>query len=242
MRGVIFDLGGTLIHFDGDSQTIAAEGTVDLAAFLVKQGLAVREKAFASAFFEERERAAKQAEADGVERTAEMTLRRTLAAFGYPQMDDNLLTRGVKIFFRPEERGWRVYPDAIPTLQRLSETGYRLALISNATDDPLIQRILDRLGFRPWLSPAITSAGVGIRKPDPGIFRLVLDEWGLPAESCVMVGDYLWADIHGAHRAGMPGVLVTMREQPANAQYARAIVPEAQVSCLAELPKLIAAL
>jgi len=242
ISGVIFDLGGTLVYFGGDWDEVIAQGAADLAAFLADQGLALDQQVFARMFPEWRKYAYLEAEADGVERTAEMTLRRALAGFGYQEVDDELVTRGIQVFFQHEERCWRAYPDAVPTLLRLTEAGYRLGLISNATDDPLIQRIVDREGFRPWLSPVVTSAAFGVRKPDPAIFRRVLEEWGLPAEACVMVGDNLQADILGAHRAGMRGVLVTMNEHPFNAAHATNIVPDARANRLAQLPEIIATL
>jgi putative hydrolase of the HAD superfamily len=171
-----------------------------------------------------------------------MVLRRALATFGHPQVDDDLVAQGVRVFFQHEEPRWRAYPDAVSTLRHLAEAGYLLGLISNATDDPLIQRIVDREGFRPWLSPVVTSAAVGIRKPAPSIFHLVLHQWGLPPEACVMVGDNLKADILGAHRVGMSGVLVTMNEHPSNAEHAASIVPDARADRLAQLPDIIATL
>ncbi|MFQ6057457.1 MAG: HAD family hydrolase [Anaerolineae bacterium] len=242
IKGVIFDLGGTLIYFDADWDVVTPQGAADLAAFLTGHGLALDQDAFARAFVEERGRASQRAEAEGVEYTARMTLQRTLAAFGHVEVDDSLLTQGVETFFGPEERHWQAYPDAVATLRRLCDAGYRLALVSNATDDPLIQRLVDRLGFRPWLSPVVTSAAAGIRKPHPAIFTRVLEAWTLPPEACVMIGDNLQADIQGAQQVGMRGILVTMHEHPSNAQHGASIVPDAQASCLAELPEVIAAL
>jgi FMN phosphatase YigB (HAD superfamily) len=47
-------------------------------------------------------------------------------------------------------------------------------MFSNATDDRFIQRQVDRLGFRAWLDPALSSAGTGFRKPDPASLKLIL--------------------------------------------------------------------
>ncbi|MDY7040939.1 MAG: hypothetical protein SVX38_08760 [Chloroflexota bacterium] len=41
IRGIIFDLGHTLIHLDGDPEQIEAQGMADMADFLVEKGLAL---------------------------------------------------------------------------------------------------------------------------------------------------------------------------------------------------------
>jgi putative hydrolase of the HAD superfamily len=115
-------------------------------------------------------------------------------------------------------------------------------MFSNATHDPFIQRLVDRLGFRPWLDPALSSAGTGIRKPDPLAFAPILAAWNLPPEAVVMVGDTLAADVLGAKRAGMHSVWLRAREDARQegstgpAAPGEAILPDATISHLAELP------
>jgi putative hydrolase of the HAD superfamily len=145
----------------------------------------------------------------------------------------------VRVYFGPEEAAWTAYPDARTTLKQLYEGGYRLGLLSNATDDPLIQRVVNRLEFRPWLSPVFSSAGLGLRKPLRDPFDLVLSRWNLSPEAAVMVGDTLDADILGAHNAGMRSVLVTADEAPGNEAHRGRIVPDASITRLSELPGLL---
>jgi len=115
---------------------------------------------------------------------------------------------------------------------------FRLHTISNATDDGVVQRLVDKAGFRPWFDPIISSASVGIRKPDPAIFRMVLDKWGIAAREAVMVGDDPEADILGARLTGMRSILVRRSNDPVDAQ----IVPDAEVTRLSQLPEVIASL
>lgn len=241
IRGVIFDLGLTLMYLDGDWGEIEAQGVADMEVFLVKQGLALDPAAFGEAFLARRREGFARATETRIEVLATDTLRATLAAFGYSNVDHGLIEEALWHYFRLEERRYAAYPDALDVLRQLDGMGYRLGMISNATDDPLIQRLVDRLGFRPWLRPALSSAGVGIRKPDPRIFHMVLDEWGLLPEQTVMVGDTLEADILGAQLTGMRSVLVTMRESTSNADPLD-VRPDAQIDSLSLLPRVIAAL
>ncbi|MDY7040938.1 MAG: HAD family hydrolase [Chloroflexota bacterium] len=174
-----------------------------------------------------------------IEVLATDTLRATLTAVGHPDVGDGLIAEAVRRYLSPEEQHFVAYPDALAVLRQFSEMGCRLGMISNASDDPLIQRLVDRLGFRPWLRPALSSAAVGIRKPDPRVFHMVLDEWGIQPEQAVMVGDTLEADVLGAQLTGMRSVLVTMRENSRNANCPD-VLPDAQVDSLSLLPQVIA--
>ncbi len=241
IRGVIFDLGYTLMYLDGDWEEIEAQGVADMREFLVEQGLALDPATFGQAFLARRQEGYARAMKTRTEVLATGTLRATLAAFDYPNVDDKLIEEAVRRYFWLEEQRYVAYPDALDMLRQLSDMGYRLGMISNATDDPLVQRLVDRLGFRSWLRPALSSAGVNIRKPDPRIFQMVLDEWGLSPEQAVMVGDTPEADILGAKLTGMRSVLVTMRESSRSADCPD-VQPDAQVDSLSLLPRIITAL
>ncbi len=239
IRGVIFDLGRTLMYLSVPGDEVTRRGAADLAAFLVNRGFALDASSFSEAFLEQRRLLKERARAERVEYTAELALRTTLTDFGYPEVEAELVRRAIESFFSYEEAHWKAYPDAVETLRRLSEAGYRLGLVSNATDDAIVQRLVERAGFRPWLDPVISSAGVGIRKPDPAIFRIVLERWGIAAHEAVMVGNDLEADILGAKLTGMWSILI--RRGPTNVQSTR-IAPDAEVDELSELPEAIASL
>jgi putative hydrolase of the HAD superfamily len=166
-------------------------------------------------------------------------LRVALDKIGGPNEASALIPQAARVYFGPEEAAWKAYPDAQPTLKRLSEQGYRLGLLSNATDDPFIQRLVNRLELRPWLSPTFSSAGLRWRKPLREPFDLILSRWKLPPEEVIVVGDTLNADILGAHNAGMRGVLITADESPRNDAYRDAIVPDATIAKIGDLPGLL---
>ena len=66
------------------------------------------------------------------------------------------------------------------------------------------------VGVEPYLKRLVISgdAAVGVRKPDPRIFRLACEELGAKPAETVMVGDNLEADIGGALSAGMQAVFL----------------------------------
>jgi putative hydrolase of the HAD superfamily len=137
---------------------------------------------------------------------------------------------------------WQLYPDTISTLTTLREAGYRLGCISNTNDGAHVQRLLDRSGLRHWLAPIYTSEAIGLRKPHPDIFQMVLDDWEIPPKEAVMVGDTLNADVLGAHNADMRGIWIR-RELGSpwsnNEEAQDNIKPDARIEQLAELPELL---
>ncbi len=243
IRGVIFDLGHTLMYLDGTWPQIFEQGARDLRAFLDGQRLGIPGEEFARTLLDRRAEGFAQAKQTKREVTAEASMRWTFARFGLPDPDPMLVHGAIDAFFAGEKVRWLAYAEASTVLRELADRGLRLGMFSNATHDPFIQCLVDRLGFRPWLDPALSSAGTGIRKPDPAALTPILAAWELPPESVVMVGDTLEADILGAHRAGMHSIWIHGRKDARQEGTGdeqdipqEPIVPNAEIRCLGELP------
>jgi len=76
----------------------------------------------------------------------------------------------------------------VEVLADLRRTGVRLAAITNwsAETFPVAKR---RYAFLDWFETIVVSGEEGIVKPDPRIFRLVLERTGMRATSTVFVDD-----------------------------------------------------
>lgn len=239
IKGIIFDLGSTLIRFTGDWQVVLHEGAAAMADwYLKKKHIKLDGAALIEAFIEERKTSRILADETQTEFLAQESLRQALRKIGAPPSAESLAEAAIKIYFAPEEAAYQPYPDAPETLKRLQSQGYRLGLYSNATDDKLVQRLVNQAYLRPFLSPTFSSAGCGWRKPKRESFDLIARRWGLAPEQIVVVGDTLNADILGAQNAGMRGILVTMDESPANEKH-RHIQPAAIAENLSALPEII---
>lgn len=243
IQGVIFDLGHTLMYLDRTWPEVFEQGVVDLAAFLEAEGLGLDGKAFAQTLLARRAEGFAQAKETLREVTAEESMRWTFARFGLAAPSPALVAAAIDAFFAFEEEHWFAHPEAPTVLETLAARGLRLGLFSNATHDLFIQKLVDRLGFRPWLQPALSSARTGIRKPDPRAFAPILAAWDLPPEAVVMVGDTLEADILGARRAGMHSVWLQTREDARQEGQAlddpipeEPFAPDLTIERLADLP------
>jgi HAD superfamily hydrolase (TIGR01549 family) len=99
---------------------------------------------------------------------------------------------------------FELYDDALPALAVLREHGLKLGLVSNTGRD------LDEFVAHHRLD---VDAGIGSRahgktKPDPTIFRAVLERLGAGPSEAAMVGDSLQDDVEGARALGMRAFLL----------------------------------
>lgn len=244
IRGIIFDLGSTLMYFDGKYDEVDQLGVAAAIEYLNAQGIRVGEE-FTTLFRAARQQGWKLAEQTAIEHTVEEALDATLRQLGLVSRD-GLLARAVEKYFSIGEPHWHAYPDAIKTLKELQTRGLRLGLFSNADDDGIVQRAVQRLGFAPYLNPALSSAmEPKWRKPDPRVFYLISDAWHLPPNEIAMVGDAARYDVLGARRAGMRGILIDRGDNapwqkiPDELKDDPHIQPDATVRALAEIPKTI---
>ena len=93
----------------------------------------------------------------------------------------------------------RSIAEALPVLVTLSSR-FPLMLVSNFYGN--IDEVVRDLGIRHFFKGIIESAVVGIRKPNPTLFRLGVDALELEAEQVLVVGDSLKKDILPAHSLG----------------------------------------
>ena len=104
---------------------------------------------------------------------------------------------------------YRLHPDALPVLDRLTETDLVLGLISNFEE--WLQRLLEVLEVRQYFDVTVISGVEGVEKPDPRIFRIALERAGVSPEESVYVGDHPFFDVEAARRVGMVPVLIDRR-------------------------------
>jgi epoxide hydrolase-like predicted phosphatase len=88
-------------------------------------------------------------------------------------------------------------------IRKLRQT-YKTALLSNAWGN-LRKMVADRWHFEDAFDVMIISAEVGIVKPDPRIFHLILVKLGVQPHQAVLVDDML-RNVEGAQAVGMQAI------------------------------------
>lgn len=108
----------------------------------------------------------------------------------------------------------RVIGESVPGMPELLErvaSSHAVALVSNTNEThfeycrrafPFIARVPRR--FLSWK--------MGVMKPDPGYYRIVVEELGVPAESLVFIDDHP-ENVRAAEQAGMKGILFRGADQ-----------------------------
>lgn len=96
--------------------------------------------------------------------------------------------------------------DVDKVLSSLKKAGLKLGLVSNAV--PSTRDKISTLSLDVYFDTIVLSGEVGHEKPDPEIFETALQDLSLTPEETVHVGDNLYADVEGAHKAGITPVLL----------------------------------
>jgi putative hydrolase of the HAD superfamily len=114
------------------------------------------------------------------------------------------------------ERAWRAHeaknlwckvPDGLgDALEGARERGVRVAIISNS--EGMLERLFEELGILRHFDLVVDSGKVGVEKPDPRIFRLALDHFGVAPARALHLGDVFATDILGARAAGIRHALI----------------------------------
>ena len=235
IRAVIFDLGGTLMYERESWHSVNAKADEALTTYLRGRGLELNLSSFPVEFRRRLDEYFKQREHDLLETTYSSVLRDVLNDKGYRDISEEALRTALDRLFAVTQTNWVLEEDALPTLKRLEENGYRLGLISNAGDDKDVQQLARRFGIARFFDFILTSAACSYRKPHPRIFELALANWYFLPSEAVMVGDNLSADVQGAQNAGLYGIWISRRAgQKTDPE--RKVKPDASLPSLSELP------
>ena len=140
--------------------------------------------------------------------------------------------RGLRAMIRPDETVTR-------SLVELRGDALRLGVVSNGTTREQKEQ-LSLLGVAEYFYPIVISEEVGVRKPDPEIFRIAGERLGLWAGEVLVFGDRPDWEIAGARRAGMRGALTTQFVDK-RADISPGAEPDFVVRHVSELPAVVRA-
>ena len=134
-------------------------------------------------------------------------------------------------------------PHLAQTMERLQSMGLRMGVISNIISRSVVPHFLAEYGIDGYMDCVITSCGTGIRKPDPGIFRVAEEKMGMAPEELAYVGDTISRDVRGTRAAGWK-CMIQIRN-PAIAHRDKGLEnspwkPDYLIDDLAEIPDIIA--
>ncbi len=128
------------------------------------------------------------------------------------KIDWKILARGIIAYRRVKSGFLEPYPHVIPTLIKLKENGYKLAVVSDAPRMRAWLR-LAAMKITDFFDVVITMDDAeGKLKPDPLPYEMALKKLKLKPDECVFVGDNTNRDVTGAKNLGMKTVLAKYGE------------------------------
>ncbi len=237
---VLFDLGHTLLQFDADWREVRRESTSVLVRALQAEGYILDSEFFIEELHKRFDQYYSFRENEWTEYSTDYILTGLLHDYGYENIPAGALRPAIDAMYAVSQRHWILEDDTIPTLNELRDQGYRIGLISNAADDKDVQTLVDIRGLRSFFDVVVVSAGVGIRKPSPEVFRMALRRWGAEPRQAVMIGDTLNADVLGAQNVGMASIWITRRGlREDNFAIQEIVRPDVSIATLSELPGVL---
>ncbi len=239
-KAVLFDLGNTLLYFNGSWPQVFAQADLEALKSLKSSDLIIDEMVFLQEYRNRINEYHKRREIKLIEITAAYLLRDLLKDLGYPNINEEVIRAALQKMYQVSQSHWLIEEDCIDTLERLKSKGYQIGIVSNASDDADVQKLVDESQVRRYIDFALSSAACGIRKPDPRIFSIALSYWNLTNEEVIMVGDTLNADILGANNFNMKSVWIKRRAKISSDLDANEkLIPDETIETLSELPALI---
>jgi FMN phosphatase YigB (HAD superfamily) len=101
---------------------------------------------------------------------------------------------------------WKLFPDALRTLELLAQRGHNLALATNF--DATLKSIIHELGISKFFQVIQVSAEIGVEKPDSRFFSILKDQIQFKWGETYFVGDNRKLDYDPALESGFVPILL----------------------------------
>ena len=202
---VVFDVGGTLIHFNHEKMAryyaaAAAERGTPVATAQIHAVLTQLEQELPTL--------SKQ-RALSLEKESGKSFWDDFYAEGFRRLGiEGDVSRAVTEIRDRFQRGEfeTVFDDTLTALNELAARKVPMGIVSNFS--PNLEDVMRQQGIHDYFQFFIVSAIAGVEKPDPKIFDLAVDAAHRPRPEIVYVGDSIFHDMDGARGAGLAGILI----------------------------------
>ena len=157
---------------------------------------------------------------------------RALLSLGLKDPEPATVDAMAKRYTALRDEAVKPFQGALAALERLRESGVRLALLTNGSSEKQWAKIR-QFGLERYFDHIQVEGDVGFGKPDAQAFGHALSALDARPEETWMVGDNLLADIAGAQRAGIHAIWIDAHGAGLDAR--DGIVPDRVVKSLDEL-------
>jgi len=152
--------------------------------------------------------------------------------------DEELMEQSLGEFYAVLLEHREIVPGTNDMLQFVKDNDFKIGLVSDVAwglPSYFPQRDMKFYHLDEYFDDLVFSTDVGLRKPNPKIFKIALSNLGERAECTYFVGNNLQADILGALNVGMVAVL----KESSFYAHDDEIVPDAKVSTWDQFEELL---
>ncbi len=210
IKAVLFDFGGTLVRPRKPWSKIREHALRATYKFLRKSGLEKTLREYVKMNAKVFKKYAEIEASEGRDIPDELKYRELMDHL-FPSLIGRerarLAAEANDIFWRMVAKAHNPSIHVHSCLARLRSMGLRMAVVSNHHNHKALDMMLKLFKLRGYFKVVIASESVGVRKPNPKIFRLCLTGLGLSRSKAIFVGDSLPYDVEGAKAAGITAVL-----------------------------------
>lgn len=125
--------------------------------------------------------------------------------------DSGRIERAAQVRLDYTIRAMKPVPGSVEVLTKLKSEHYKTGLISDCSIETPIA--WENSPFAPLFDATVFSCIAGIKKPDPRIYHMTLDELGVQPEDCLYIGDGSSYELTGAREVGMYPVLIRQPDE-----------------------------
>lgn len=110
----------------------------------------------------------------------------------------------------------RVFDGVVETLAKLKKAGKKLYILSNS-QTCYTKPELNRLGLRKYFNGTIYSSDYKCAKPDPALYKALIDKYKLDRKECICIGNDSVVDVDGARNAKIDCLWLKTSHTPGDA-------------------------
>src|SRR6266511_2696167 len=222
VQAVIFDLFGTLVN---DFATSVGQTYTDLA-----EVLQVPIEQFMPLW-----RQTTKMRSDGTFQTVEAGIEHVCRLMGVHVRPEQM-AKAVEIRLEQARRALEPRSEAVATLARLKDDGYKMGLLSNCSVE--IPIVWLETVFADLIDTAVFSCRARLMKPAPRIYHLACESLGVMPERCLYVADGENHELAAAAKVGLHSVLIRNSSRDNGSELLRE-AREWQGTAISSLPEAI---
>jgi putative hydrolase of the HAD superfamily len=121
------------------------------------------------------------------------------------------IEKAVEIRMKYIRQALQPRPDAVATVRRLKDHGYKIGLVSNCSIE--IPILWPETAFANVIDTPIFSSRVHLKKPDPRIYHLACERLGVTPERCLYIADGEDHELTAAAKVGLHPILIRTSQE-----------------------------